>query len=326
MARAYSTFANNGNRIDGSILGNVPRAITQIGKNKNEAVAHRVLSPTKTAILNSILQKVVTSGTGHRAALGDRAVAGKTGTTENYGDAWFVGYVPQLTVAVWVGYPRELKPMTTEYHGDPVAGGTFPAEIWHTFMEKALPYLKDTPESFPSTYTPYGSPHEVVFRDGKLQLDNGRCHFARSLLFFSGQEPGETANCRPNEVEVPDVVGQPVSAATARLNGQPLSPSIEYRVATPGEKLNVVLGQKPRAGRRSAYDHVTLIVAKPTHGVVPSLIGLPLDRAKQKCARRGLQVDVEQTTKGPVGRVLFQLPRAGVAAAPGMHVRLAVRA
>ena len=65
MARAYSTFANGGNRIDGSILGNEPRAITQIGKNKNAVVAHRVLSPTKTAILNSILQKVVTEGTGH---------------------------------------------------------------------------------------------------------------------------------------------------------------------------------------------------------------------------------------------------------------------
>ena len=166
MARAYATFANGGNRIDGSVLGNVPRAITQIGKRKNEVVPRRVLSPTKTAILNSILQKVVTEGTGQRAALGDRPVAGKTGTTENYGDAWFVGYVPQLVVAVWVGYPRELRPMMTEYHGDPVAGGTFPAEIWHTFMEKALPYLHDDPESFPSTYIPYGSPEEVVFRDG----------------------------------------------------------------------------------------------------------------------------------------------------------------
>jgi penicillin-binding protein 1A len=326
MARAYSTFANNGNRIDGSVLGNAPRAIIKIGKNKNQPVAHRVLSPTKTAILNTILQKVVTEGTGHRAALSDRPVAGKTGTTENFGDAWFVGYVPQLTVAVWVGYPRELKPMLTEYHGDSVAGGTFPAEIWHAFMEKALPYLHDDPQSFPSTYIPYGSPHEVVFRDGRLQLDNGRCHFARSLLFFDGQEPDRTANCKPNEVEVPDLVGQPVPAARARLAGQPLTPSIEYRIATPGQKLNVVLEQKPRKGRLSAFDHVTLVVAKPTHGVVPRLIGLPVDRAQAKCERRGLKVDVEQTQKGPPGRVIFQLPRAGVAAAPGMHVRIAVAA
>jgi beta-lactam-binding protein with PASTA domain len=121
------------------------------------------------------------------------------------------------------------------------------------------------------------------------------------------------------------VVGQPVSAATARLNGQPLSPSIQYRIAKPGEKLNVVLGQKPEKGRLSAYDHVTLIVAKATHGVVPSVVGLPVDRAKKKCERRGLEVDIEETTNGPPGRVVFQLPRAGVAAAPGMHVRLAVK-
>ena len=326
MARAYSTFANNGNRVDGSILGNVPHAITQIGKNRNKPVGHRVLSPTKTAILNSILQKVVTEGTGHRAALGDRPVAGKTGTTENYGDAWFVGYVPQLTVAVWVGYPRALKPMESEYHGDPVAGGTFPAEIWHTFMEKALPYLNDQPESFPATYIPYGSPHEAVLRDGTLQLDNGHCHFARALLFFDNQEPGHTANCKPNEVEVPDLIGQSVSAARQRLAGQPLTPSIVYRVAKPGQKLNIVLGQKPSQGRLSAYDHVTLVVAKPTHGVVPQLIGLPVDRAQRKCELRGLKVDVEHADEGPPGHVIFQLPRAGVAAAPGMHVRIAVAA
>jgi penicillin-binding protein 1A len=326
MARAYSTFANNGNRIDGSILGNEPRAIVKIGKNKNKPVAHRVLSPTKTAILNGILQKVVTEGTGHRAALSDRPVAGKTGTTEDFGDAWFVGYVPQLTLAVWVGYPRELKPMLTEYHGDSVAGGTFPAEIWHTFMEKALPYLHDDPQSFPSTYTPYGSPHEVVFRDGHLQLDNGECNYVRSILFFDGQEPDRTANCKPNEVEVPDLVGQPVQAARARLAGQPLTPSIVYQVARPAQKLNVVLEQKPRKGHLSAYDHVTLVVAKPTHGIVPRLIGLPVERAQAKCERRGLKVDVEETQKGPSGRVIFQLPRAGVAAAPGMHVRIAVAA
>jgi penicillin-binding protein 1A len=76
---------------------------------------------------------VVQGGTGKAAQIGEFA-AGKTGTTENYGDAWFVGYNRQLTVAVWVGYPDGLKQMKTEYHGGPVAGGTYPAEIWHDFM------------------------------------------------------------------------------------------------------------------------------------------------------------------------------------------------
>jgi penicillin-binding protein 1A len=325
MARAFSTFANGGNRIDGSVLGNVPRAVTQIGKRKNEPVAHRVLSPTKDAILNSILQKVVTQGTGVRAALPDRPAAGKTGTTENYGDAWFVGYVPQLTVAIWVGYPQALKSMNTEYHGKPVAGGTFPAEIWNTFMKAALPYLHDDPQSFPSTYTPYGSPSEVVFRDGQLQVDNGNCHSPKLVLFFTGP-PQQTANCKPNEVEVPDLVGQPVQAARAHLVGQPLTPEIVYRIATPGQRLNVVLAQTPKRGRLSAYDRVRLIVAKPTHGVVPDLVGQPVSLAQHKLERRGLRYEVEKAPKGRPGRVVFQLPRAGVAAAPGMIIRIAVAA
>ncbi len=325
MARAFSTFANGGNRIDGSILGNVPRAVIRIGKRRNDAVAHRVLSPTKDAILNSILQKVVTQGTGVRAALSDRPVAGKTGTTENYGDAWFVGYVPQLTVAVWVGYPQALKSMNTEFHGQPVAGGTFPAEIFKTFMEAALPYLKDAPESFPSTYTPYGSPSEVVFRDGTLQRDNGNCHSPKLVLFFT-DPPSQTANCKPNEVEVPDLVGQPVQVARAHLVGQPLTPEIVYRVATPGQRLNVVLDQVPKRGRLSAYDRVKLIIAKPTHGVVPNLVGELANVAQHKLDRRGLKYEVEKAPKGKPGRVVFQLPRAGVAAAPGMVIRIAVAA
>ena len=67
------------------------------------------------------------------ASIGEFA-AGKTGTTENYQDAWFVGFNDDMTVAVWVGYPEGAKPMETEYRGEPVAGGTFPAEIWHDFM------------------------------------------------------------------------------------------------------------------------------------------------------------------------------------------------
>jgi len=328
MARAFSTFANGGQRVDGSILGNEPRAIRKIGKRENEPVGRRILSPEKTAILNSILQKVVTQGTGRRAALSDRPVAGKTGTTENYGDAWFVGSIPQLTVAVWVGYPRELRPMETEYHGEPVAGGTFPAEIWHTFVQEALKKdIEDKePQSFESTYVPYASPREVVFRDGKIQADNGNCHSPKAVLFFSGQEPRKTANCKPNEVDVPDMVGQPVQVARSRLTNQPLTASIVYKVAKPGQRLNVVLAQRPQKGRLSAYDRVTLIVAKPTHGVVPRLVGMPVDRAQAKCERRGLKLEVEEASQGPPGRVVFQLPRAGVAAAPGMTVRIAVAA
>ena len=81
---------------------------------------------------------VISQGTGRRAALGPgQFAAGKTGTTENSGDAWFVGFTKRWTVAVWVGYPDKLKPMLTEFAGAPVEGGTYPALIWHDFMVAA---------------------------------------------------------------------------------------------------------------------------------------------------------------------------------------------
>ena len=75
----------------------------------NTPTAFDALTSTQAGIINSILQKAVQFGTGKRAYLPNRPVAGKTGTTENYGDAWFVGYTPQLAVAVWVGYPTTLQ-------------------------------------------------------------------------------------------------------------------------------------------------------------------------------------------------------------------------
>ena len=145
------------------------------------------------------------------------------------------------------------------------------------------------------------------------------------MLFFTDQQPRQTANCKPNEVEVPGSRRRARSqAARAQLAGQPLTPTIVYRAATAGQRVNVVLGQAPKRGRLSAYDRVKLIVAKPTHGVVPQLVGLPVSRAQHKLERRGLRYEVEEAAKGRRGRVVFQLPRAGVAAAPGMLIRIAV--
>ena len=84
-----------------------------------------------------MLETVLQYGTAKDAALEGQFAAGKTGTTTNYADAWFVGWDSRYTVAVWVGYPNKLVPMTTQYGGSPVLGGTFPALIWHDFMVAA---------------------------------------------------------------------------------------------------------------------------------------------------------------------------------------------
>jgi penicillin-binding protein 1A len=68
-------------------------------------------------------------------------VAGKTGTAENFQDAWFCGYVPQLATCVWIGYPHSETPLYNIEGVGSVAGGTLPAEIWHAFMGPAVENL-----------------------------------------------------------------------------------------------------------------------------------------------------------------------------------------
>ena len=103
-----------------------------------KSTARRVLTPNVAAQLTYALQGVVRGGTGTAAALGARPVAGKTGTAENFQDAWFCGYVPQLATCVWVGYPKGEIPLLNVEGVGAVAGGTLPAEIWRNYMEGAV--------------------------------------------------------------------------------------------------------------------------------------------------------------------------------------------
>ena len=342
MARAFSAFANGGFRIDGSLkrIANHPRAILAVGAKGassldcgaahvtcNAVRSRRVLTQNTVAAENSILQRVVTEGTGTKAALPDRPAAGKTGTTEDYGDAWFVGYTPQLVTAVWVGYPNKLIPMTTEFHGDPVAGGTYPALIWKTFMQRALKEsaVPDGTEVkyFASPPAMYGTTQKVVLRDGRVEVDNGNCRDTVSVELLAGDEP-KTADCKPNEVDVPSVVGQPVRVALQHLVAQPLTPSYVYKPAKAGQKLGVVVAQYPKKGTLSSYDRVMLVVPRATHGVVPQVVGLKLSKARQRLQKLHLDPRVASFADGAAGRVLEQRPRAGVAAAENMTVRLVV--
>ena len=330
LARAYSAFANEGYRLDSAIFGNRPRFARKVEgcgfrkETEDQFVPRRVLRKTTATSINQMLQSVVARGTGRRAALADRSAAGKTGTTENYGDAWFVGYTPQLVTAVWVGYPNTLRPMEHEFNGDPVAGGTFPALIWKSFTEAALRMRGDQPAGFEAPPLLSGSSKRVVRRDGLVLLDNGLCRGALSIVYFTSYGPKRTANCRPNEVEVPRVVGQRLDVAQARLAAQPLEWTIANWPAKPLQRVDRVVAQVPARGRLSSYDKVTLIVPKPLHGVIPRLIGLTLREARAKLIRLKLSVDVAGFTDGKAGRIVAQAPAPGLAVKPGMAVSLVV--
>jgi membrane peptidoglycan carboxypeptidase len=300
------------------VAGNDGKVIAE-----NRPVPHQVLTEAENAVLTSILERVVSEGTGRRAALKDRPAAGKTGTTENYGDAWFVGYTPQLVTAVWIGYPNKLVPMLTQYHGGPVSGSTFPAEIWNTFMASALRRLGEAPESFPSPPPLSVTPKLVVWRNGKLRLDNGYCKQRSEVVYFTGKGPTVAADCKPNEVEVPRVIGLALQPARERLALQPLTPKVVYKPAEPKQRPGIVVNQFPRRGFLSTYDTVTLVVTKPVNGVVPDVVGDTLGDAREKLRKLKLRPRLMYVA-GPPGRIVSQAPRAGVAAAPGLVVTLAV--
>jgi penicillin-binding protein 1A len=149
MAHAYETLAHGGDRVSGSMaLADEPVGIQEVdaggrtlpsGQHRevNRVHLRRVLPAPVAQTETSMLETVIQYGTGKAAAIGQFA-AGKTGTTSNFGDAWFVGWNAKYTVAVWVGYPDRLVPMEHDFNGGPVMGGTFPALIWHDFLTSAL--------------------------------------------------------------------------------------------------------------------------------------------------------------------------------------------
>ena len=137
LASAYATLAAGGVYRKPTILSKVefPGGQTEAASSSQPL---RVLDPKVAAAVTKVLVANVQSGTGTAAALSGRPAAGKTGTTQNWADAWFAGFVPQLTTVVWVGYPSGEKPMRNVHGIAGVTGGTLPAEIWHTFMTSAL--------------------------------------------------------------------------------------------------------------------------------------------------------------------------------------------
>ncbi|WP_407399289.1 transglycosylase domain-containing protein [Anaerovibrio sp.] len=127
LTSAYCTFANKGIYAKGTpIVKVLDRDGNVLEEYPNPANSRRVLKEETAANLDSMLQGVVSHGTGTRANIGGH-VAGKTGTTSDYHDAWFVGYVPDLVVGVWIG-TDDNQPMGS------MTGGTTPARIWAIFM------------------------------------------------------------------------------------------------------------------------------------------------------------------------------------------------
>jgi penicillin-binding protein 1A len=135
MASAYATLANLGEY-------NRPTFFEEVDHRSGRPVIDESPRPERRVSaalawqVNDILKGVINGGTGTAANIG-RPAAGKTGTNQAYRDAWFVGYTPQLAVAVWMGNPRSQESMY-DVQGRRVSGGSFPAQVWHDFMAVAM--------------------------------------------------------------------------------------------------------------------------------------------------------------------------------------------
>lgn len=156
LTAAYVPFANWGYSI-------TPHAIESIYSNDGDVLYNRERTTQKQLLdtqtlgqINAMLQTVVRSGTGKAARIDGRDVAGKTGTTNDYRDAWFVGYTADFVTGIWVGNDDNSKMAR-------VTGGTFPARIWHDYMSAAL---KDAPQAnLPTVTRP-----ALIAKDRKLEI------------------------------------------------------------------------------------------------------------------------------------------------------------
>jgi penicillin-binding protein 1A len=254
MADSYLTLAHGGNRASGTLAAydRGPVAFTKVDggsiHDKNEVRTKRVVPQSVADQTTQILQTVVSSGTGTHAQTGDFA-AGKTGTTEDYQDAWFVGYSDKLTVAVWVGYVKGGLPMETEYHGQPVAGGTFPADIWQDFMVSAK-RIRDARAKKPTTDeappglapVPTSAPPANQVPDGEKRSAKGKGHGgARQPARAPAQPP--TGEKPPSNQTPPPATGAPSPGSGPNGGASPGSGG-----APPGTGTPPANGTAPGAG------------------------------------------------------------------------------
>lgn len=185
MTTAFGVFANGGIKVE-------PTAIINIKDHQQNLLEERipkeerVISPQTAYILTSLMEGVVRRGTA-KPTVGNRisrVVAGKTGTTDGYVDAWFIGFTSELVVTVWIGYDQGQRTL-----GEGQAGGVVAGPIWADFMEKALPLLKSTDFTVPSGIT------FAIIDSTTGLLANKYCQYTRYEVFSDTNTPSEYCNC-----------------------------------------------------------------------------------------------------------------------------------
>ena len=251
MASAYGTLANSGTHVDAHGIIEVTDTAGEILYSAAPTTTAAV-DPAVAYLATDILEGVIDSGTGTSADIG-RPAAGKTGTTQEYRDAWFVGYTPDLVASVWVGYPESQVEMTN-VHGIRVTGGSFPAKIWAAFMKAALANTAESDFEKPEGITNA----TICLESGEIATEY--CTSTGTVPFLAGKLPVTcTLHAAPVTVKVPNLIGTMKSDAMALLASLLLNYEIvEQPVA--GVPAGMVADQDPKYGSEVATGTVISII------------------------------------------------------------------
>jgi membrane peptidoglycan carboxypeptidase len=214
--------------------------------------ARKAIDPAIAYLTTDLLKGVITGGTGRKAAIG-RPAAGKTGTTQENSDAWFVGYTPNLVASVWVGYPSAMKPMNN-VHGIKVTGGTFPAQIWAAFMKAALGPMPKEEFKKPAGLATI----EICMLSGGKAT--AFCPKKGSGLFLEKSPPADcTLHGTPSAITIPNIIGMLKVDAISALEAAFLKYAIQekdHATVPPG----TVFDQDPKVGSVGTSATVVTIV------------------------------------------------------------------
>jgi penicillin-binding protein 1A len=282
MASAYQTFANGGVHCQPF---SVARVIAADGSTlyKHKAQCRQVIRPDVAHLITAMLEGVVQHGTGTNAGLG-RPVAGKTGTTQDYSNAWFVGYTPQVSTSVWVGFPFSIDSLSN-YFGTSVFGGTVAAPIWHSYMTRVTTGMPV--QGFPAAPPPETGtvPRVVGMRSNAAQAKLVAAYFTPKVEKVASVEPaGVVINQSPNagataqlgslvtisvssgkapQVVLPSLEGHSLDFAKAKLEHLGLVVKVVEQTVTDPSQDGKVLHQDPAAGEKvDKASTVTLTVGK----------------------------------------------------------------
>jgi membrane peptidoglycan carboxypeptidase len=299
MASAYSNFATQGVWAEPFLVSRVVGADGTV-LYEHEATRERVLEEgVAAAALRPLRQVPTSSGTAPRADIG-RPQGGKTGTHQDYRDAWYVGFTPEYSTAVWVGYEAKQQPLTDvtingEFYSR-VFGGSVPAPIWAEFMTFVL--------------------------DGIPQRE------------FPPEPPAIEEYLTPPKTIVPLVVGLDEASARARIDQADLNASVSHVPSI--EPAGQVVGQSPGSGAEvdvGSPVSITVSTGEPPTGELPDLTGSSLEGAleilRQFESDTGVLVNVQRVDRevqdpNRVGVILTTDPEPGAEIAYGVTVRVVV--